>query len=279
MAGEMSGHDGTKQSGLVTDASNKPPRMCSNCIWMGMGACGNAEVMSDPELVQLKQEDGRIAVEPEWCSNNFQSKGNAIIYAVRHGETQNNKDKKFRGWIEVPLNGRGKEEAKLARKYLEDKGIKRVFCSDLGRAIETAKLVLPSKRAEKNPKLRPWDVGVFSGKERSTTQETFNKFIDNPEVAIPDGESLKEFSDRMKKEITKYIKEAQEDGPILIVFHSSNCIQMEKIVEGKDELGRPEDVDRVLPGGIMCVLDQGDAGLKVEVVFGSQPEKPGNYGS
>lgn len=277
MSGEMKGVDGTAKSGFVQNSENKGPRTCGNCVWMGMESCGNELVILDPEVP--KNEDGRAPVDKDDCCNGFQSKGNAIIYAVRHGRTQNNKDKKFRGWIEVPIDSQGVKEGKLARKYLEDKGIKRVFCSDMGRAVETAKLVLPSKRAEKNPKLRPWDVGIFSGKERDAAQEIFNKFIDNPEVPIPDGESLKEFSDRMKKEITKYIKEEQEDGSILLVFHSSNCIQMEKIIEGKDELGRPEDVDRVLPGGIMCVLDQGDAGLKVEVIFGSQPEKPGNYGS
>lgn len=277
MAGEQSGHDGTSKSGFVHGGENREPRRCGNCVWFGMESCGNQLVMLDPEVP--KNEDGRAVVDEDDCSNAFQSRGNAIIYAVRHGETSGNKNREFRGWIEVPLNGQGKSEAKLAREYLEDKSIKRVFCSDLGRAVDTAKLVMPSKRPEKDSKLRPWDVGIFSGKSRDVHQENFNKFIDNPEVSIPDGESLKEFSDRMKKVVVKYIKEARENGPILLVWHSSNCIQMEKIIEGKDELGRPEDVDRVKPGGIMCVLDQGDAGLKVEVIFGSQPEASGNYGS
>ena len=128
--------------------------------------------------------------------------------------------------------------------------------------------------------LRPWDVGMFSGKSREYTQEAFNHYIDNPDEPIPDGESLREFAKRQTKAIKRYIKEGQEDGPILLVFHSSNCIQLEKQVEGKDELGRPEDTDRVLPGGIMCILDEGEhGGLKAEVVFGEAKEQPANYGS
>lgn len=275
----MGGSDGTKQSGFVTEQENKGPRQCSNCIWQGMDSCGHPMVISDPELQDRMNDIGRIDVDPEYCSNYFQSRGNAIIYAVRHGETDGNKEKKFRGWIDVALNDTGIAQAKLARKFLADKGIKEVFCSDLGRAVTTAKLVMPTISPEHDKDLRPWDVGIFSGKERDIYQDSLNKYIDDPEKPIPDGESLKEFADRNKKEIEKYLKIAKKEGPILLVFHSSNAIQMEKLIEGKDELGRPEDVDRVLPGGIMCVLDEGDAGLKVEVVFGDQPEKPANYGS
>jgi alpha-ribazole phosphatase len=279
MAGEMKGQDGTRVSGFVRASENPQPRNCGNCVWYKDDeSCGNQLVVLDPEVP--KNADGRAKVDADDCSNGYQSRKSAIIYAVRHGETNGNKDKLFRGWIEVPLNATGKKEAQAAREYLSDKGIKRVFCSDLGRAQETAKLVLPSVKAEKDPTLRPWDVGMFSGKSREDTQEAFNHYIDNPDEPIPDGESLREFAKRQTKAIKRYIKEGQEDGPILLVFHSSNCIQLEKQVEGKDELGRPEDTDRVLPGGIMCILDEGEhGGLKAEVVFGEAKEQPANYGS
>jgi len=279
---EQKGSDGSRQAGLVTDKSNKPPRQCSNCIWYYEDSCSNELVVNDPELVHLKMADGqRIHVEDEWCSNGFQSQGNAIIYLMRHGNTKNNKENLFRGWIEVPLDEDGVKQAKNARRYLAGKGIKEVFCSDLGRAVHTAKLALPSKSAEKDPLLRPWDVGMFSGKDRDTNQGALNHYIDNPEIPIPEGESLKEFAGRQQKAFAKYLKIARQRGPILIVAHSSNAIQAEKIVEGKDELGRPEDVDRVSPGGVMVILDEGDAGLKAEITFGEEPpfDKNANYGS
>ena len=277
--GEQSGHDGTQISGYVHGSENKPPRVCSNCIWYKDDeSCGNQLVLLDPEVP--KNSDGRAKVDADDCCNSMQSRGNCVIYAVRHGEVEGNKQKKFRGWINSALTPQGKAEGKLAREYLADKGIKRVFCSDLGRAVEMAKLVMPDKRAEKDPTMRPWDVGVFSGKDRAENQEAFNHYIDNPDEPIPDGESLREFSKRQTKALKRYIKEGQEDGPILLVWHSSNMIQMEKQIEGKDELGRPEDVDRVLPGGIMAVLDEGEhGGLKAEAIFGEAKETDANYGS
>lgn len=278
MAGEQKGSDGTRASGFVHSGENKPPRQCGNCVFYDENEkCSNQSVREDPEVP--KNDDGTAKVDADDCCNHFMSRGNAVVYALRHGETANNKQKKFRGWIDVPLNDRGKKEAKDAREFLADKGIKRVFCSDLGRAVETAKLALPSVKAEKDPMLRPWDVGVFSGKDREDAQDAFNHYIDNPDIRIPDGESLKEFATRMNKLFKRYVKEGQEYGPILLVWHSSNCLQLEKQVEGKDELGRPEDVDRVLPGGVMAVLDEGDAGLKVEIVFGDSPEQSADYGS
>ena len=92
--------------------------------------------------------------------------GMLLFTSCRHGETANNKNNLFRGWIDVPLNDTGKKEAQTAREFLADKKIKRVFCSDLARTEVTAKLAIPSIKAERDPLLRPWDVGVFSGKPR-----------------------------------------------------------------------------------------------------------------
>jgi len=278
MAGEQKGGDGTRAAGFVHSSENRAPRQCGNCVFYDENEkCSNRAVIEDPEVP--KNADGTAKVDADDCCNFFMSRGNAVVYILRHGQTENNRQNKFRGWIDVPLNPTGKKEAQKAREFLADKKIKRVFCSDLGRTVETAKLALPSKKAEKDPLLRPWDVGVFSGKPRDEHQEELNHYIDNPEVPIPDGESLKEFSKRTGKVLARYIKEGQEDGPILLVTSSSNAIQAEKFIEGKDELGRPEDVDRVLPGGVMAILDEEKSGFKVEVVFGDAPETQADYGS
>ena len=63
MAGEQKGSDGARISGLVTDEQNKPPRVCSNCVWIGMGTCGNRLITDDPENAPLLDKDGRVKVE------------------------------------------------------------------------------------------------------------------------------------------------------------------------------------------------------------------------
>ena len=42
------------------------------------------------------------------------------IILVRHGQTPWNKDKIFRGSVDIPLNDTGKEEARLLGEWLED---------------------------------------------------------------------------------------------------------------------------------------------------------------
>jgi probable phosphoglycerate mutase len=266
--------DGTQVSGFVHGGENKPPRQCGNCIWMGLESCGHPKVVIDPEVP--KNDIDRGVVDEDDCCDGFQSRGNAVLYCIRHGDTEFNQKNAFRGWINVPLNEKGRKHAKVAGKYLKDYNIKTVYTSDLDRAVETAKLAFPGAKAVKDKRLRPWDVGVFTGKDRDQNQEKLNYYIDHADEEIPDGESLRAFSLRMKKAFEQYVQEGLEDGPIAVVFHSSNIIQFEKIAEGKDELGRPEDVELVLPGGILSILEEKGV-YKAEPIFCDKGSA--NYGS
>ena len=65
--------DGTKVSGFVTAAENKPPRECGNCKWMKpKDHCTHPVVMADDEV--LKHYDGTGAVDGDDCCNYFQNK-------------------------------------------------------------------------------------------------------------------------------------------------------------------------------------------------------------
>lgn len=267
--------DGTKVSGFVTGKENKPPRQCSNCVWMGLESCGNPLVLNDPE-VPKRESDDRAPVDEDDCCNGFQSRGNVLIYCVRHGDTEFNEKNAFRGWINIDIDSKGIKHAKEAAKYLADKGIKEVYVSDLLRTRHTGKIIAPNITKVKDKNLRPWNVGTFTGKPKDIYQDDLNWYIDNPDEDVPQGESLQYFAERQAKAFQKYIKIAKENGPILLVFHSSNCIQFQKQAEGKGELGRPEDVDVLSPGGIMAILEE-DGKYKCEVIFGKP--KVASYGS
>src|SRR5438552_2337453 len=138
--------DGTKQSGFVRAGQNKEPRNCGNCIWYGLNSCGHPNVVTDPEMPIL--DNGRARVDEDDCCNGMQSRGNAIIYCVRHGTTDANNKNEFRGWMDIPLDAKGKAQAKLAGKYIQDHTVKAVYTSDLKRAVETAELAFPHMDAE-----------------------------------------------------------------------------------------------------------------------------------
>ena len=66
------------------------------------------------------------------------------IYLFRHGETNWNKNKDLKLSEEVhdvPLNDNGIQQAFGLAKNLQDKGIKKIYCSNLKRAQHTASIV------------------------------------------------------------------------------------------------------------------------------------------
>lgn len=264
--------DGTRLSGFVRGGENAPPRQCGNCVWMAAGRCNHPLVNEDPETE--KDNMGKAIVDADDCCDNFQSRGNAVIYILRHGATVANTDDTFRGWRDVPLDPEGRKQAKASAKFLEDKNIKSIYTSDLSRAKETAEIVgrILDLPIEEDKRLRAWDVGAFAGKSRKTHQKAFDKYVAKPKEEIPMGESLSEFSERVEEAHEDY---AKKKGPSLLVTSSSTCIQLEKQAEGKDPLGKPDIA--IPPGGVMVILDE-DGERKVEEIFGKIIESA-SYGS
>jgi broad specificity phosphatase PhoE len=206
------------------------------------------------------------------------SAGSTIIaYALRHGTTELNQDNCFRGWADVPLDDQGRKDAAVAADYLKDKGIKHVFHSDLSRAVETAHIAIDKMNTkptdQEDERLRPWDIGELSGKDRDENAELLRWYVDNPERNIPGGESLSEFGERCQEALEEYMKIARRDGPILFVFHTSNVIQLENFCTGTGAEGKPEVDERVKPGGILTV----DSNLHTEAVL--KDGGKGEYGS
>lgn len=64
------------------------------------------------------------------------------IYLMRHGETDWNKNSRFQGRADIPLNEFGRELAQITSEGLKDIPFDAAFASPLNRAFETAKIVL-----------------------------------------------------------------------------------------------------------------------------------------
>ena len=87
------------------------------------------------------------------------------LILARHGETDWNRDGRFQGHADPPLNDRGREQARALADAVAGERIEAVYASDLRRAHETAQIVAARKGLEVvvDPDLRERDVGEWSG--------------------------------------------------------------------------------------------------------------------
>jgi broad specificity phosphatase PhoE len=64
-----------------------------------------------------------------------------VIALARHGETAFNHDRRFQGHLPVPLNERGREQARELAELCVPEGFVAMYCSPLLRTRQTAEIV------------------------------------------------------------------------------------------------------------------------------------------
>jgi broad specificity phosphatase PhoE len=145
------------------------------------------------------------------------------ILLARHGETQWNRDGRYQGHADPPLNDLGRTQAAALAESLEDEALDAVFASDLRRAHETAEIVgarlgLP---VERDAGLREIAVGSWQGLTRAER--------DGLEW---DGESYDEHRRRVLDALHR-IAEKHPDGRILVVAHGGTVRRAQEAVLGE----------------------------------------------
>ncbi|WP_053365660.1 histidine phosphatase family protein [Bacillus sp. FJAT-27245] len=81
-----------------------------------------------------------------------------MIYIIRHGQTNLNKEHKMQGRMGLPLNEHGIEQAKALRERLKNIDFDFVYSSPQERAVQTAEIV-SGKRANLDDRLDVFDLG------------------------------------------------------------------------------------------------------------------------
>lgn len=124
---------------------------------------------------------------------------------IRHGSTKLNdhggQGDKIRGWIDVPLDDRGKQESKAIGEKLRAAKTKPdvLISSDLRRAVETAHTIssisgIPYMGGANH--FRPWNLGHFQGQESKKIAPQLAQYVEHPNEPVPGGESFGAFAHR-----------------------------------------------------------------------------------
>ncbi len=157
------------------------------------------------------------------------------IYFTRHGETEWNKADKIQGWLDSPLTENGIEMGKKLQKEAENIKFDKVYSSDLNRAYETTKLIIPEQEIIKTELLREINVGNWSGHPFKDAEklnpEAYDLYFNHPEKYIrEDGESFYDLVNRVEKFFEDYIYNSDDEN-ILIVSHGITIIAIFNLME------------------------------------------------
>jgi len=97
------------------------------------------------------------------------------IFLVRHGETDWNRESRFQGHADPPLNETGRAQARALAANLDDVAFAAAYTSPLRRARETAEVLGATLELTPvdDPSLMEVDVGSWSGLTRTEIEARF----------------------------------------------------------------------------------------------------------
>ena len=145
------------------------------------------------------------------------------ILLARHGETDWNRDYRFQGHADPPLNESGRRQAAELADVLADKRLAAVYSSPLRRALETAEILAAPHGLEpvKVEALREVDVGSWQGLTRTElaerVPEQLARWLDGGQ-GWEDGETYEQLARRVLSALLD-LAAAHEGGRILAVTH------------------------------------------------------------
>ncbi|MGE0615597.1 MAG: histidine phosphatase family protein [Bacteriovoracia bacterium] len=139
------------------------------------------------------------------------------IFIFRHGETDWNREERFQGHTDIPLNDTGRAQALRLIGPLRQRGIEAILSSDLSRARETAEIVAQALGipVHVHAGLREAHLGVAQGLtrqeiERQLGREIADRWRSNQvtdaDVSYPGGEAAAVVLSRSRDAIREFAR-------------------------------------------------------------------------
>lgn len=153
------------------------------------------------------------------------------LILIRHGETDWNRELRFQGQIDVPLNAVGFEQARRVAQRLAGESVQHLVCSDLLRTRQTAEA--PSRELAlgpiTDPGLREQGFGVVDGLRSDDIAQQFpqawarwTQF--DADYAFDGGESTRTFHARVMLVLQRLARE--HPGQRLVVVTHGGVLDM-----------------------------------------------------
>lgn len=147
------------------------------------------------------------------------------LLLIRHAETDFNRQLRFQGHLDAPLNANGLAQAARLAERLADEPIDLIVASDLQRALQTAEPLAARRRLALRPDAR-WREQAFGTLEgldvptvRATMPELWARVVrQDPDDAPPGGEPRRAFFDRVWGALRE-LAQAHRGARIAVVTH------------------------------------------------------------
>ncbi len=146
-----------------------------------------------------------------------------LIFLIRHGITEANKNGSFQGVTDNPLSKIGLKQATLIKNHLIDKNIETIYSSPLVRAYETAYPLAKALNLTiiKESTIKEINCGDWEGKsveEIRKKSDRFKNWITKGTIPAPNGESIENVMERISPFINKLLKQSCKTGKNIAVF-------------------------------------------------------------
>lgn len=194
----------------------------------------------------------------------------ATLVLIRHGQSLWNLENRFTGWVDVPLTGQGRDEARRAGERIRDIKFDVAYTSALSRAQETLELVLQMTGQRppviRDPSLNERHYGDLQGLNKAETAERHGEaqvkiWRRSYDVAPPNGESLEMTAARTLPFFDRAILGDLKQGKnVLVVAHGNSN---RSIVMKLDALTKEQVLELNLETGVPLVYELSKEGAVI----------------
>lgn len=141
------------------------------------------------------------------------------LWLARHGETEWSRAHRHTGLSDLPLTGRGEQQARALGQRLREVRFALVLVSPLARARRTAELAGLGDRLRLDDELVELDYGAYEGRTAAEVRRERPGW-DLWRDGCPDGEPIAHAARRADRILARVREAGAGSGPVLLVGHA-----------------------------------------------------------